>query len=89
MTLPTTSVKWEGTWWPPILPIIRARRTSISALYGTIDWDAVIKALHEIKYTGDLTYECMFFNQHLPLELKRQAIRQARIVGEYLLSRAP
>ncbi len=57
--------------------------------YGTIDWDAVIKALHEIKYTGDLTYECMFFNQHLPLELKRQAIRQARIVGEYLLSRAP
>ncbi len=57
--------------------------------YGTIDWDAVIKALHEIKYAGDLTYECMFFNQYLPLDLKLQAIRQARYIGEYLLSTVP
>jgi len=56
--------------------------------YGTIDWDAVVRALVEIKYAGDLTYECMFFNQHLPLELKLQALRQARVVGEYLLTRA-
>lgn len=56
--------------------------------YGTIDWDAVIRALTEIKYNGDLTFECMFFNQHLPLDLKLQALRQARVVGEYLLSRA-
>lgn len=57
--------------------------------YGTIDWKAVMKALKEIKYDGDLTYECMFFNQYLPLELKLQALRQARVVGEYLLTTAP
>lgn len=56
--------------------------------YGTIDWDAVIKALVAIRYAGDLTYECMFFNQYLPLELKLQALRQARVVGEYLLTKA-
>jgi len=54
--------------------------------YGTIDWKKAIGALRKIKYGGDLTYECMFFNQHLPLELKISAIRQAKLVGEYLLS---
>lgn len=55
--------------------------------YGTIDWDATLKAFVQIGYRGDLTFECMFFNQNLPLELKQQAVRQAWIVGEYLLRR--
>ncbi|MBI9095656.1 MAG: sugar phosphate isomerase/epimerase [Sphaerochaeta sp.] len=54
--------------------------------YGTIDWKKAIQALRKIRYEGDLTYECMFFNQHLPLELKISAIRQAKLVGEYLLT---
>lgn len=56
--------------------------------YGTIDWDTVVNTLGEIAYEGDLTFECMFFNRHLPQELKRQAIRQALTVGEHLLSKA-
>ena len=55
--------------------------------YGTIDWDATLKALVQIGYRGDLTFECMFFNQYLPLELKQQAVRQAYLVGEYLLTK--
>ena len=57
--------------------------------YGTIDWEAVLSALSEMGYQGDLTYECMFFNQHLPLQLKVQAIRQAKLIGDFLLSRVP
>ncbi len=54
--------------------------------FGTIDWKKAIEALRKIGYAGDLTFECMFFNQHLPLELKVSAIRQARHFGEYLLT---
>ncbi|MDT4762518.1 sugar phosphate isomerase/epimerase [Sphaerochaeta sp. PS] len=54
--------------------------------YGTIDWKRAVQALRNIGYSGDLTYECMFFNQHLPSELKVFAIRQAKLVGEYLLA---
>lgn len=54
--------------------------------YGTIDWKKAVETLRKIKYSGDLTYECMFFNRHLPLELKVSAIRQAKLVGEYLLT---
>lgn len=57
--------------------------------YGTIDWESVLAALSRIGYRGDLTYECMFFNRHLPLELKVQAIRQAKSIGDFLLSRVP
>ncbi len=53
--------------------------------YGTIDWKKAVETLRKIKYEGDLTYECMFFNQHLPLELKVFAMRQAKMIGEYLL----
>lgn len=54
--------------------------------YGTIDWKKAIEALKKIQYEGDLTFECMFFNQYLPLELKVSALRQAKLVGEYLLT---
>jgi len=57
--------------------------------YGTVDWDEVIHALVRIEYQGHLTFECMFFNRHLPQDLKTQAIHQAKIVGDYLLSRIP
>ncbi|MFA7128105.1 MAG: sugar phosphate isomerase/epimerase [Sphaerochaeta sp.] len=57
--------------------------------YGTIDWRRALQALKKVQYAGDLTYECMFFNQHLPLEMKVHAIRQARVMGEYLLSIVP
>ena len=57
--------------------------------YGTIGWEDVLAALSQIGYQGDLTYECMFFNQHLPLQLKVQAIRQAKLIGDFLLSRVP
>ncbi|NCC64124.1 MAG: hypothetical protein EOM15_05675 [Spirochaetia bacterium] len=55
--------------------------------YGTIDWEAVLSAFKSVGYRGDLTFECMFFNQNLPLNLKQQAVRQAYLVGEYLLTR--
>ena len=57
--------------------------------YGTVDWRRALQALKKVQYAGDLTYECMFFNQNLPLEMKIHAIRQAKLMGEYLLSIVP
>jgi sugar phosphate isomerase/epimerase len=54
--------------------------------YGTIDWKACMKALRECGYRGDLTYECMKQNQYLPEALKPMAIRQAKEIGDFLLS---
>lgn len=57
--------------------------------FGTIDWKAVVQAFATVNYAGYLTFECMFFNRHLPQELKSQALDLAQAVGKHLLSLVP
>lgn len=52
--------------------------------YGTVPWEACMRTLSEIGYTGYLTYEVMFFTQYLPEELKPSMLRHARDIGNYL-----
>lgn len=54
--------------------------------YGTVDWKACMQALRETGYRGDLTFECMKQNQYLPDGLRSMAIRQAKEIGDFLLS---
>lgn len=54
--------------------------------FGTIEWERVITALQQSGFTGELSFECMFFTQHLPEELKDQAILLAKEVGDRLLA---
>ncbi|MBQ7040294.1 MAG: sugar phosphate isomerase/epimerase [Clostridia bacterium] len=53
---------------------------------GSGDWDKITKALKEIGYTGDLTYEANNFNEHLPAELALPAAKYMAEVGRYLIS---
>lgn len=53
---------------------------------GTVKWEEVMETLVDINYTGDFTYEVHGMVDHLPAELKRDAIQYAYKVGNYLLS---
>jgi hypothetical protein len=44
-----------------------------------------METLADIGYTGDLTYEVMFFTQYLPEGLKASFLQHARDVGDYLV----
>lgn len=53
--------------------------------YGTVPWEFCMETLADIGYTGDLTYEVMFFTQYLPEGLKASFLQHARDVGDYLV----
>lgn len=53
---------------------------------GNIDWPALMKVLGEIRYDGDLAYECHKFTHRLPEELVDEALRFSVSVAEYLVS---
>lgn len=53
---------------------------------GRTDWCAVTRALKEIAYTGDLTYEIHRYTQNLPDELVDSALLYSVEVGEQLIS---
>lgn len=55
---------------------------------GKVDWAEVMAGLAEIGYQGDFTYEVHGLTDHLPLELKPQAIRYSWEVGSYLMALA-
>lgn len=55
--------------------------------YGVTDWDAVTKALREIDYTGDFTFEAGNFFNVLPNELYSSASRHMVETGRYLMNK--
>ena len=55
--------------------------------YGITDWDSVLKALAEIGYNGNLTFEADNFMVNLPNELCASAARFMADTGKYLVSK--
>jgi sugar phosphate isomerase/epimerase len=53
---------------------------------GTIQWEPIMKALKEIDYKGDFTYEVHEFGNPLPKELRMKALKYACDTGRYLIS---
>lgn len=54
---------------------------------GDIDWEAVLQALRDIDYQGDLTFEIPKILAPLPDELAEAAVAYAAAVGKYLIKR--
>lgn len=54
---------------------------------GAGRWESICKALKEIGYTGDFTYEASNFMHGLPEELLLPALKYMVEVGRYLISR--
>ncbi|WP_239631761.1 sugar phosphate isomerase/epimerase family protein [Paenibacillus sp. H1-7] len=52
---------------------------------GSIDWPAVMSALHDIQYEGDLTYETHQAIRFLPDALRLEGLKYAVAVGNYLI----
>jgi len=53
---------------------------------GIIDWEKVMRALKEIGYEGDFTYEAGGFLAGMPKELIASATRHMEVTGRYLVS---
>lgn len=51
-----------------------------------LNWSAIMKALKEVEYDGDLYYEIITFLRHFPDELYPDALNFARKVGEHLVA---
>ena len=56
--------------------------------YGVINWPEVMKALKDIGYQGDFTYECAGFFARQPKELILPTMKHMAEVGRYLISLA-
>lgn len=56
--------------------------------YGVINWPEVMKALKDIGYQGDFTYECGGFFARQPKELILPAMKHMVEVGRYLIGLA-
>ena len=55
--------------------------------FGVTDWDKVMKALAEINYTGDFTYEAGNFMNKKPIELIPAGYEYLAKTGRYLISK--
>ena len=55
--------------------------------YGIVDWERVMKALAEIDYRGELTYEASNFMANVPAELWPDALKYMERVGRHLIGR--
>ncbi len=55
--------------------------------FGIIDWEAVMKALADIDYKGELTYEADSFFNGEPLELHQDAANFMEKTGRYLIKK--
>ena len=55
---------------------------------GICDWDKVVKALAEIGYEGDFTYEADGFYINKPKELYKQYQLTAVQTGRFLIKKA-
>lgn len=54
---------------------------------GKLDWDAIISALKEVEYDGELTFEVFWFIKKLPKKLVPDSLTYAASVGRFLISR--
>lgn len=65
----------RGQWDDHILPF-----------HGKMEWEPFMKALGEVDYEGDFTYEIHNFSKGFDEGLHQEAMRFARIVGEHMLT---
>lgn len=65
----------RGQWDDHILPF-----------HGKMEWKPFMKALGEVGYEGDFTYEIHNFSKGFDEGLHQEAMRFARVVGEYMLT---
>lgn len=54
---------------------------------GVIDWDALMAALGDIGYRGDLTFECDGYLKKLPPQLYPEALRLLAQIGRHLIDK--
>lgn len=62
------------------------RDEHILPYHGTIDWEAFMKALGEVGYEGDFTYEIHNFSKGFDAGFHQEAVTFARKLGEYMVS---
>ena len=55
--------------------------------HGIIEWDSIMKALAEIGYTGNLSYEASRFFKNLPTDLYYDGLNYKAKVGKYLINK--
>ncbi|MBR5280372.1 MAG: sugar phosphate isomerase/epimerase [Clostridia bacterium] len=55
--------------------------------YGNVDWESVMKALADIGYKGDFSYEASSFFKDVPPALRADSMAYMAKVGRYLISR--
>lgn len=55
--------------------------------FGVVDWESVMKALADIDYQGELTYEADNFFSDKPIELYQAAASFMERTGRYLINR--
>lgn len=55
--------------------------------YGNIDWERVMKALAEIGYEGNLSYEAGLFVSRAPVDLRKESAKYMASIGKYLIER--
>lgn len=65
----------KGQWDDHILPY-----------HGTIRWDSFLKALGEIGYRGEFTYEIHNFSKGFDKGFHQEAVTFARKLGQYMVS---
>jgi sugar phosphate isomerase/epimerase len=58
----------------------------LAPYFGTIEWAPIMRALHEIGYEGDFTYEIFRFHYGLPDELQALTLEYTYKIAEYMLS---
>ena len=54
--------------------------------FQKLNWNGIMEALAEIKYSGDLTFEDVNIDKHFPNELIESVITYKARVGKYLIS---
>ena len=54
---------------------------------GQYDWEPICRALHDVQYRGDLTFEADNFFEHFPVEMAEEAARFMVKVGRNLIAR--
>ncbi|MBE6608918.1 MAG: sugar phosphate isomerase/epimerase [Ruminococcaceae bacterium] len=55
--------------------------------YGNIEWESVMKALADIGYKGNLSYEASYFIYKIPVELRPDGLAYMAKIGRYLIER--
>ena len=54
---------------------------------GKLKWEEIMKALSDIDYRGEFTYEADFFVRNFPREIQPDALRLMTKMGRYLIGR--